>query len=462
MEGSADYLTQLESAIDKRREWIEATQIPKLREAFVSFTALFESVTGMLIRKGFLREDPYNYDQSFTEIVLPSDETLPEFENTDELSFRIAAYRRQLKFVSTEYPLELESLSLARLKKLSSLLTYISWLEFGEASKSPTTRAFARGFMKIRIGSDSMASQILKDSEIQIVKLTHQIRGQLADMIGFHRESWKADIRREVLPAVAAPAGGAPGDPRARREELLKAIRRVFANRMAGKPWYPTLTEEIADEELAADGEARKERILVSLAVATEATKMQAAQQVDGRTILLEAVRLMARPHEELATAVVVLEENESLLAGSQGGNGWLKRLFAGGTGSSAKERIYKLQWSEPGVAAPRTEVLDFAQFAEDVKKKASLLAALSSSTSAAFKKLAGTGEEQLASFIDKQLSELLLIHRRLGCLNTLFQARVMQEKKAARGIKIELLTIKNSIVKANQRRHDYGDGSAG
>jgi hypothetical protein len=460
MEGSGDYLPQLETALEKRQEWFETTQIPKLREAFVSFCALFEGVAAMLIRKGFMREDPYNYDQAFTEVVLPSDETLPEFENTDELSFRLAAYRRQLKYVSTEYPLELESLSLARLKKLSSLVTYINWLEFGEASKSPTTRAFARGFMKVRIGTDSMASQILKDSEIQIVKLTHQIRGQLADMITYHRESWKADIRREVLPGITLPAGG---EARARREELLKLIRRGFANRLTGRPWFPTLTEEIADEELGADGPARKEKILASLAVAADAPKPQAAQQADGRTILQEAVRLLARPHEELATALAVLEENESLLASAPGGgNGWLKRLFAGGSGSPSKERIYKLQYSEPGVPAPRTEVLDFAQFADDVRKKAGLLAALSSGSSAASKKLAGTAEEQIASFIDKQLAEMLVIHRRLGCLNTLFQARVMQEKKTARGIKIELLTIKNSIVKANQRRHDFGDGSAG
>jgi hypothetical protein len=43
-----------------------------------------------------------------------------------------------------------------------------------------------------------------------------------------------------------------------------------------------------------------------------------------------------------------------------------------------------------------------------------------------------------------------------------MFQARVMQEKKTTRGIKIELLTIKNSIIKANQRRHEYKEKGAG
>ena len=120
------------------------------------------------------------------------------------------------------------------------------------------------------------------------------------------------------------------------------------------------------------------------------------------------------------------------------------------------------MQYAEPGVPAPKTEMIDFPQFSTEVQKKSSLLAALAPGSGPAFRRLAGTSEEQLAGFVDKQLNELLLIHRRLGCLNTMFQARVTQEKKTARGIKIELLTIKNAIVKANQRRHEYKEKGSG
>jgi hypothetical protein len=97
-----------------------------------------------------------------------------------------------------------------------------------------------------------------------------------------------------------------------------------------------------------------------------------------------------------------------------------------------------------------------------DVRKKSSLFAALSSGTGPAYRKLAATAEGQLVAFLDRQLNELLLIHRRLGSLNTLFQARAAEEKKTARGIKIELLTLKNAIVKANQRRHEYKENGEG
>jgi hypothetical protein len=119
MEGSGDFLPRLVEAIAKRGAWIEALEIPRLSESLRSFHSLFESIVGMLIRKGLLREDPYNYDQTVTELSVPPDSPLPEIENTEELSYRLAAYRRQLEFLATGCRLTLAALDLALLKKIS-------------------------------------------------------------------------------------------------------------------------------------------------------------------------------------------------------------------------------------------------------------------------------------------------------------------------------------------------------
>jgi hypothetical protein len=458
MEGSADYLEQLGAALEKRMKWLEESLIPRLKDALLSYQSLFEGAMAMLIRKGLLREDPYNYEQVVTEIVIPKDDPLPDFENTDEVSYRLAAFRRQIKFVTTEASFDLHALTLPRLKKITALISYVNWLEFGEGSTSPITRAFARVFMKVRMGPDSMASQILKDCDIQIVKVVHQIRVMVAELIAFHRESWKAELRRKVLQQISL---GTP-EGHVRKEEALRALRKGFGQWMSGKPWYPALTEEVVEEELAEEGAAMKARVLASLAVTEpEPTKIIAAPE--GRTILMEAVRILSRPHEELATALAILQENERLLLEGRGtGGGWLRRLLGRGTSQRATERTYKVLYSEPGVPTPKTEVVDFPKLLAEAQKKSSLMATLSSGTGPAHRRLEATREEQLAAFLDKQLNELLLLHRRLGSLNTYFHDWAVQEKKTARGIKIELLTIKNSIVKGNQRRHEYKDNGTG
>jgi hypothetical protein len=298
------------------------------------------------------------------------------------------------------------------------------------------------------MGSDSMASQILKDSEVQLVKATHQIRALLGDLISYCREAWKADLRRIVLPGLS--------EGRTQREEMLKGIRRGFANKMLDKPWYPSLVEEVVDEELAKDAEERKAKVLASLAVVA-LEKPKTSEAVNGRTILLEALRLFSRPNEDFATAAVVLEENEHLLAETRKlRGGWLKRLVGTAPDRKTIERNYKVEYSEPGVPTPKTEMIDFPKFIAEVQKKASLLAALANGSGPVFHRLSATSEEQLADFVEKQMNELLLIHRRLGCLNTMFQAQATREKKTMRGIRIELLTIKNALVKANQRLHEY------
>ncbi len=77
MEGSGDFLQQLTDALSQRGQWLEGTQLPRLREAVQSYQTLFESIMAMLIKKGLLREDPYNYEQPQNDIVVPSDSPLP-------------------------------------------------------------------------------------------------------------------------------------------------------------------------------------------------------------------------------------------------------------------------------------------------------------------------------------------------------------------------------------------------
>jgi hypothetical protein len=454
MEGSGDFLQQLTEALEKRSRWLQSTEMPRLRDTFTTYTTLFESIMGILIRKGLLREDPYNYDQATSDIAVPSDKPLPEFENTDEVSYRLAGFRRQLKFLTTEQEFSLSALKLGKLKKISALFTYINWQEFGDGSSSATTRVFARIFMKVRMGTDSMTAQILKDAETQIEKLFHEGRSLIAEVVSYHREAWKAELRRTALPRIGLEPGASP----LRREEAVRALRKAFGQEPDGRPWYPALAHEVIAEELESDAAARREALLASLAIPDLPVLKKETAPVEGRTVLLEALRILCRPHEELVTAVESLVETERLLQAKESGLGSaLRRLFGRAPRDRADAHIYKIQYMEPAIAVNKTESVNFPQFADEARKKATLLAAIATGGGPAYRKLESTPESQLVPFLEKQLNELLLIHRRLTSFNTFFQARAAQMGKTVRGIKLELLALRNALVKANQRRHEYG-----
>jgi hypothetical protein len=453
MEGSGEFLHELSAAVAAKEAWVESTGIPRLSEAVRSFHSQFESIVALLVRKGLLREDPYNYDQAVTDLSVPSDEPLPETENVEELSYRLAACRRQLEFLATGMRLGADTLDIAGLKKIAALVGWINWTDFGEVSRSPVTRALARVLMKVRMGPDSLAAGVLKDAHLQIQKSQALVRSIVAGMVAFRREAWKLAVRTEVLPRLPSAALAAE----ARREDALAALRKAFPQAFPGRPWYPELAEEILAEERGPEAEARRARVLAGLTVAAvREPQGQAAEAAPIKPVLLEAARTVARGHSEFAAAFATLVENQRILESRGRGLGervrqWIFRLL----GQKDGGRVYEVEYAEVPTGSPRMERISFPEFAEEARRRLALLGQLATPGGAA--RLEAAAEPALLEFIDKLLSDLFLLHRRMAALNAAFQARAAEGRKTdMKGIRLELVAVKNCIVKANQRRHEY------
>jgi hypothetical protein len=453
MEGPAGFLAELTAAVAAREAWIATSEIPRLAETLRAFHSQFESIVALLIRKGLLREDPYNYDQAVSDISVPSDQPLPETENVEELSYRLAGCRRQLEFLATGMKLSPETLDLPILKKIAALVGWINWADFGEGSRSPVTRAFARVLMKVRMGPDPIAAGVLKDAHLQVEKSQGQVRALVAGLVSFHRESWKLGVRTAALPRVPPALLSAEG----RREEALAALRAGFAQALPGRPWYPELAGEILAEERGPDAEARRARVLAGLAVpAAREAQSPPAESAPLRPLLVEAARAAVRGHAELSSAFATLVENQRILESRGRSLGerlrqWILRLV----GQKDAGRVYQVEYSDAPAGSPRMERIPFPEFSAEAQKKLALLASLATPAGAA--RLEAAAEPGLLEFIDRLLSDLLLLHRRMGALNVAFQARAAEGRQAGiKGIRLELVAVKNSIVKANQKRHEY------
>ena len=68
----------------------------------------------------------------------------------------------------------------------------------------------------------------------------------------------------------------------------------------------------------------------------------------------MEAVRILCRPHEEVATALAVLEENERLLHDSRGSSGgWLRRLLGRSADTAGRQPLVQGAVCGAGSARP-------------------------------------------------------------------------------------------------------------
>ena len=249
----------------------------------------------------------------------------------------------------------------------------------------------------------------------------------------------------------------------AKREEALRALRHAVAESMPGSPFYPELAGEVLDEELSPRAEELRDRLLESLARTVESAPAPAPKREPprpDRNALLDAVRLFARAEAEMQSALATLTVNAERLAGpTRGFSGFLHRLLAALAGQRGKERTVDVEYLEQD--GTRHETVALAPFLESVKRKVELMASLGDESGQAFARIAAAADDQLLEFVERQLSDLMVLHRRMGGVNARLQAEAPVGRSAgrrgeAKGIRLELSAVKNFLVKANQRLHDY------
>jgi len=443
--GSPDFLPRLEEAIALRATWLETIQIPLLKEMVGGYRSLFESVTGTLMKKGLLREDPYDYDGKVSAIVVPPDTVLSESGDNAEVSRRIVTYRRQLDFLVDGLPSTLASMDLAALKRISSLLTYVDWETFGEASHSPTTRSLARLVTKVRLSKDGLSSRALHESQTQIEKLARDIRGRIAELEAWHRESWKAEVRAKVLPRVS------PHRPRTGEERTAKAlaIRKAFEQALPEGTWHPQLVQEILGEDQSPGSSERMEKLLTSLAPPQPASS-KPKQVPQHRIQLLDAVRSVCGAAEEIEYCEEVLVENEHALEKRRLSIlQRIRRWFQKSLGR-LDDRFYDIEFRPSPTAEVKTETIDFLKFVSEMKELRAVLVEITEAVSPGYRRIDAMDEEQLCDFLDWQLRQLRHLHRRMQGLNDLFQVKAVHERGGtARSIKLELLAVENCIIRA-------------
>jgi hypothetical protein len=65
--------------------------------------------------------------------------------------------------------------------------------------------------------------------------------------------------------------------------------------------------------------------------------------------------------------------------------------------------------------------------------------------------------EVQLMSLLERNIREVQNLHKILSALDDFFKISIGKEnREKIRGIKPELATVKNAIVRANQKRHEF------
>jgi hypothetical protein len=224
---------------------------------------------------------------------------------------------------------------------------------------------------------------------------------------------------------------------------------------MPGRPFYPDLAEEVIKEDFSPEGDKTREAVLKQLAVPENKPKA-AKQVISFKTILLDGCMIISSVAVALADIAPRLDENNIIFQNrKQSFFEQLKMVFRQMIRKVPDPVIYEIEYLDTGKGISVRDKINFGVFRTEMDRKIRSLTALGGRGPSS--RLEAMNESQLLVLLEKAIRDAQSIHKTLTGLDEYFKAEAPHEmREKIKGIKPELAIIKNAIIKANQKRHEY------
>jgi hypothetical protein len=442
-----EYQQKLGEAINARREWLEESEIPKMKDEIRNFRTSFSAMYALYLKKGLINEDPYKEESRLNDIEIPKADAYADTQKVEQLSIRLAMYDNQLDYLVNFYQLNTEFLGLEQIKKVVGLIKYIDWCHLSTDSSSPTTRGVTDITNQVRLGTDPMGQRIIHESTSALSKTTVSLLNSLKIITDFRRELYKCNVR-DILAEKT--------DKQKNETPSVAQIKKIIAGELSGEPFYPDLIDELIKEDYSGNGSALRDSVLKSLA--TVEKKAKVTKQVNtSKIFLIDGILALASAAATFAEVTTKVDANEVLLEHKKV-SVWtkIKRIIQEALNRRPDPTIYTLQFVDTVKGVTVKEQVNFTTFRADMERKIKNLSVINAKSNVSAR-LEAMSDDQLLSFLEKSIRDIQGLHRTLSALDEYFKENVDSDDRGrVRGIKPELATIKNAFVKANQKYHDY------
>ena len=446
-----EHWDQLYAALDRRRTNLTEEALPALRENFGRLQSAFKNLYEVFLQKVLIKEDPYKYAQKISEVSIPSKDAILETDRTDEIGIRLSQYESQLEFLVNYYQFTVEFLSLKRIKLLASLAKYINWTALNEKSNQINTRAVAALFGKIKGGDDNFSSRLITDAQKQMAEAVRRILETLKTLSIFHRESYKMEIRSGVIEGLDPAILSNP-----QTDVAVDAVHSAFTSKGVALPFYQDLVKEILTEDFSPSAAAAREEVLSRLDVRQATQKKK--EQASFKPILLDAVRLIAGSSrhieialEKLSTSAQTVDDSKEKRRGPI--VRWLHRIAHSGKTA----RKYDVEFVDVTTSVSKVESVDFDAFVESTTRLARILATYANKMTPRYARLEESNEQSIYSTLEQSIAEIQKALKTMPALQDYFTSELSRpDREKLRNIKLDVNAIRNTVVRANQRRHEY------
>lgn len=440
-------------AVDERVAYYNAEVLPVVLNEYRLIHTCVKNLMDILVQKSIIKEDPYKLEKKISDVELVSNEPYPETERSLVIGTRISDYECILDFIDTYYKFSVENMDFPKIKKFVDFNGTFNWTSFTPNNPHTNTNGLATLLLEAKRGAPAMTVNMINDSVSKCSASIKAINAILKELNDFQKEVYKARVRKDIFE-----------HPKFNREKADKSaadekaeIKHTFPAAMNKVPYYTALIEEIAAEDQASNKETLQNALLNKLKIEKRSSEKK-EKEIDTKEILLAAVHTFTALAPQLETVLSKLKENHLLLQNSNiSFFTKLQRNFRKAFHIAEPPVIYTISITDSATGTVTREKIEFQEFIESLEKRISYYNSFSLRNSPGFKKIEKNPEEKILEFLNKQISDAqkLIVH--INAFDTFFKTSAgADEKKAVKGMKMELTALRNTIINTNQHRANY------
>jgi len=439
----ANYVNTLQQVLIARKDWLETSEMEKLKDNLRAFQTSYASLYNIFLKKKLINEDPYKHESKISELEVPESEPFSEAKRLEQLSIRLSNFDNQMDFLVNFYKLSIDYLSLERVKRIVGLVRYIEWTSLSPDNPGIMTKAVSELMAQSKAGVDTLTLSIIGESLNRLSKTTASIMATLKELNTYYRESYKLTVRQTITQNMSES------------EATQDNIKKKFPSAMPGMPFYKELIDEILKEDYSSSGQDLRDVLLSSLMLKTEKRKA-AKPAVVYKNILLDGIQVIGGASKSLSEIAAKLDENHAVFESEKKGFLFvIKELIRQITNAEPEEVIYIVEYLDQTKDTMIKEKVSFHQFREDLDKKIKILSSFV--RGAAYNKIAAMQEDQIIGYLERNIKDIQTLHKTLNALDDYFKTKATPTDRAKiKGFKPELSALKNTFVKANQLRYEY------
>lgn len=440
-------------AVDERTVYYNSEVLPQLLEKYRQIHTCVQNIIDFLIQKSIIKPDPYKLEKNISGVELISNEQYQDSERALVIGTRLSDYEGILDFICNYYKFSIENTGFASIKKFVEFNKTFDWHSFSVTNTSPNTRGLATLFAEAKQGSTALSATAISDNIVKCDNTTKEINLILKDLSDFQKEVYKAFVRKNVF---ESPKFNAEKANESIPSEIAE-IKKTFPTLEKKQPYYTALIEEIAKEDLSPQKEKLQTELLSKLEMKQEKKEVK-TKQIDTKEILMSAVHALSGLGPQLQTVMDKITENKIVLQTEHQSFfdkliQKLRKLF----NLAEPQIIYNVSITDSTTGTVTREKININDFLDDLSKRISMYNSFSLKTLPSYQKIESNPPDKILEFLNKQVADAQRLLVQIAALDTYFKdVAEPDSKKLIRGMKMELTTMKNTLINTKQHRGDY------